>query len=111
MREGVQLALAHPEADSVYVLSSGLPRRCSLDAAVRSLRSMNIRDLPLHIVGVECEPKAELELRRLAEDNHGSFRHKRFGQGHDALSSSGGAMDASASLGSRDDDDAHLTIS
>lgn len=108
--EGVQLALAHPEADVVYVLTSGLPRRCSLDVALRTLRSMNIRDLPLHIVGVECEPKAELELRRIAEDNHGSFRHKRFGPGRDSLSSSlssSGALDA---LG-KEDTDSRLTIS
>lgn len=106
--EGIQLALAHPEADVVYVLTSGLPRRYGLDAALRSMRSMNIRDLPVHIVGVECEPKAELELRRLAEDNHGSFRHKRFSEGRDTLGSS---MDAAASLGHGDDDDSHLSIS
>lgn len=30
------------------------------------------------MIGVECEPADELALRRLAEDNHGSFKHKRF---------------------------------
>jgi hypothetical protein len=112
--EGVQLALAHPEADAVYVLSSGLPRRCSLEIAVRSLRSMNIRDLPLHIVGVECEPKAELELRRLAEDNHGSFRHKRFSPGQNTFAStlgSSGSTEVTSRLGRKDNDDARLTIS
>jgi len=112
--EGVQLALAHPEADAVYVLTSGLPRRCSLETALRSLRSMNIRDLPLHIVGVECEPKAELELRRLAEDNHGSFRHKRFTVGQNTFASSlgsSGSVDIKQSVGSNDNDDARLTIS
>jgi hypothetical protein len=103
--EGIQMALAHPEADVVYVLTSGLPRRCSLEGALRSLRSMNIRDLPVHIVGVECEPKAELELRRLAEDNHGSFRHKRFGPSlgsFGSTSSMGG--DIAASRDARDND-------
>jgi hypothetical protein len=106
--EGVQMALAHPEADVVYVLTSGLPRRCSLDIAVRTLRSMNIKDLPLHIVGIQCDPKAELELRRLAEDNQGSFRHKRF----DRSSSSVAGVD-SAALATlcNDSDDTHLTIS
>jgi len=114
--EGIQLAMAHPEADAVYVLTSRLPRRMNLDGAVRSLRSMNIRDLPLHVLGIECEPKAELELRRLAEDNHGSFRAKRFlqGRGGDSfgstLSSSCG-LDVTNSVGPRDDDDSHLTIS
>lgn len=77
---------------------------------MRCLKSMNIRDLPLHIVGVECEPKAELELRRLAEDNQGSFRQKRFGPS--STSATGVDMTATvASLGSREGDDARLTIS
>lgn len=108
--EGVQMALAHPEADVVYVLTSGLPKRCSLEAAIRSVRSMNVRDLPLHIVGIECDPKAELDLRRLAEDNHGSFRHKRFGPAQGSFGASGN-MEITASLGSHDTDDARLTIS
>lgn len=107
--EGIQLAMAHPEADTVYVLSSGLPRRYSLDVALRSLRSMNIRDLPLHILGVECEPKAELELRRIADDNHGSFRQKRFGPGFDPSSSSGLSDVASAAASGQAD--TRLTIS
>lgn len=113
--EGVQLAMAHPEADAVYVLTSGLPRRCGLEAALRALRSMNIRDLPLHVVGVECEPKAELELRRLAEDNHGSFRHKRFTPGQNTFASSlgnSGKPEVTQMLsGANSNEDARLTIS
>jgi len=102
--EAIQMAMSHPDADVVYVLTSGLPKRSNLDAAMKSLRSMNYRDLPLHIVGVECEPKAELELRRIAEDNHGSFRHKRFSS---SGSSSRPALDMNSGLGN---DDARLTI-
>jgi len=111
--EGIQMALAHPEADVVYVVTSGLPKRCSLEAAQRTLRSMNIRDLPVHIVGVECDPKAELELRRLAEDNHGSFRLKRFcpGQSSGGFGSSHGGGMEMAALGSSESDDGRLTIS
>lgn len=103
--EAIQMAMSHPDADVVYVLTSGLPKRSNLDAAMKSLRSMNYRDLPLHIVGVECEPKAELELRRIAEDNHGSFRHKRF---NSSSSSRPGGPDINSRLGN---DDARLTIS
>jgi len=76
--DGINLALAHPEADSVYLLSSGLPNRCAVDSALRSVRSMNLRELPMHILGIDCDARAELDLRRLAEENRGSFRQKRF---------------------------------
>merc|ERR1712072_1415178 len=71
--------MSDPETDSVFVLSSGLPRRCPLLAALHAIRESNFRALPLHVIGVECESRAELDLRKLAEDNHSSFRHKRFG--------------------------------
>lgn len=111
--DGMQMALSHPEADVVYVLTSGLPRNCSLEAAARVLKSANVRELPLHIVGVECETKSELELRRLAEANHGSFRHKRFGKA--SLGSSGslagtGDQGIVARVSSTDNDDEMLTI-
>lgn len=108
--EGMQMALAHPEADVVYVLTSGLPKRCSLEIATRSMRLANVRDVPVHIVGVECEPKAELELRRLAEDNYGSFRHKRFHQVPSNFSSSIGSS-GGLDIDSSDSNDARMTIS
>lgn len=110
--EGIQLAMGHPEADVVYILSSGLPRRCGLDYALRTVRAVNVRDVPVHVIGVDCDARAELELRRLAEDNHGCFRHKRFSGGHagrpDPLEMS--SVEITASLGAHDNDDARLTI-
>jgi len=110
--EGVHLALGHPEADVVYILTSGLPRRCGLDYALRTLRSVNVREVPVHIIGVDCEPKAQLELRRLAEDNHGCFRHKCFDRAHAGRPSPLSTMPVAitATLGAGDNDDARLTI-
>jgi len=76
--DGIRLCVAPPDADSIFVLTSSFPKRCDVDYTLRTIRQMNIRDLPVHVIGVDCEPKAELELRRLAEENHGSFRQKRF---------------------------------
>jgi hypothetical protein len=77
--DGIKLAMADHEADSIFVLTPGLSRRTTLVHALRSVRESNVRSLPLHIIGVQCEARAELDLRKLAEDNQGSFRHKRFG--------------------------------
>lgn len=110
--EGVHLALGHPEADVVYILTSGLPRRCGLDYALRTLRSVNVREVPIHIIGVDCDSKAQLDLRRLAEDNHGCFRHKRFDRAHAGRPSPLSTMpvEITATLGAGDNDDARLTI-
>jgi hypothetical protein len=106
--DALKLAMSDPEADSVFVLTSGLPRRCGLPMALAALREANIRALPLHIIGVECDSRAELDLRKLAEDNHGSFRHKRFATG-----GSGPDMASTLSEGTdfREKGDERLTIS
>lgn len=110
-------ALALSEADVIYILTSGFSQRAHAELVLRDIRSKNIRDLPIHVVGIECEPKAELDLRRLAEENHGSFRQKRFdGQPVWSSGSAAAAMWRSAPAGglggSRMDkpDDQCLTI-
>lgn len=44
------------------------------------MRSLNIREVPINVIGIDCDDKNSLELRRLAEENHGSFRQKRFAE-------------------------------
>lgn len=78
LMDGIRLALAYEDVDVVYVLTSGLPHRCDVEYTLKNLRSMNVRDLPIHVIGIDCEPTAELHLRRLASENSGSFRSKRF---------------------------------
>merc|ERR1711963_155465 len=76
--QGLLMALTPLEVDAVYVLSAGFPRRADVEYILGTVRSKNIRDVPVHVIGIECEPGAELDLHRLAEENRGSFRHKRF---------------------------------
>mmetsp|Transcript_96199 Transcript_96199/g.152171 ORF Transcript_96199/g.152171 Transcript_96199/m.152171 type:complete len:674 (+) Transcript_96199:27-2048(+) len=76
--EGISLALSDPEVDSVFILTSGLVGKYNIEAVARAVREHNIRAIPLHIIGIDCSYEAEFELRRIADDNHGSFRHKRF---------------------------------
>uniref|UniRef100_A0A7S4SW56 VWFA domain-containing protein n=1 Tax=Alexandrium monilatum TaxID=311494 RepID=A0A7S4SW56_9DINO len=78
---GLRAALASEEADVVYLLTGGLPSRCDADYVLGDIQAGNARGLPIHVIGVDCDPRAELDLRRLAEDNLGSFRQKRFAHG------------------------------
>mmetsp|Transcript_101487 Transcript_101487/g.287555 ORF Transcript_101487/g.287555 Transcript_101487/m.287555 type:complete len:661 (-) Transcript_101487:93-2075(-) len=75
---GIRWALGVPEADAVYLVTSGFRNRKGLDAVATAMREGNSRKLPVHVIGIDCGWQAELELRRLAEDHHGSFRQKRF---------------------------------
>mmetsp|Transcript_23329 Transcript_23329/g.59558 ORF Transcript_23329/g.59558 Transcript_23329/m.59558 type:complete len:628 (-) Transcript_23329:90-1973(-) len=79
--EGVRQAMNFYEADMVYLLSAGLPRRADAETVLSEVRKNNLRGLPVNVIGVDCDIKAELELRRLAEENQGSFRQKRFDGG------------------------------
>jgi hypothetical protein len=83
--EGLAQAVAPPDVDAVYILTSGLPARANVDAWLREVRARNPRGVPLHIIGIECDQKGELDLRLLAEVSQGSFRQKRY-DGPTALS-------------------------
>lgn len=75
---GIQWALDVPEADAIYIITSGFPRRNIVDSISATFRKKNVRNLPIHMIGIDCDLPGELDLRRLAEENHGSFRQKRF---------------------------------
>merc|ERR1719284_819944 len=57
---GLQRALAMPEADSVYFLSSGISRKSNLAYILSDVRMRNVRQLPIHVVGVDCDDAGEL---------------------------------------------------
>eukprot|EP00442_Polarella_glacialis_P025858 CAMPEP_0115130620 /NCGR_PEP_ID=MMETSP0227-20121206/52589_1 /TAXON_ID=89957 /ORGANISM="Polarella glacialis, Strain CCMP 1383" /LENGTH=699 /DNA_ID=CAMNT_0002535903 /DNA_START=58 /DNA_END=2155 /DNA_ORIENTATION=- len=76
--EAMGWALEPSDADAVYLLSSGFPKRADVPYCLASIRSRNMRQLPIHVIGVDCDTKSELDLRRLAEENRGSFRQKKF---------------------------------
>lgn len=75
--EALRLALAAREVDVVYLLTAGLPKRQDAERMLAEVRVRNVRGVPIHTIGVNCEVKSELELRRLAEDSKGSFRQWR----------------------------------
>jgi hypothetical protein len=75
---GLQCALATQEADSIYLLSAGIPHRGNVEYILKDIRSRNVRQLPIHVVGVDCDEQGGLALQRIAEQNQGSFRHKCF---------------------------------
>eukprot|EP00929_Paragymnodinium_shiwhaense_P064312 TRINITY_DN32204_c0_g1_i2.p1 TRINITY_DN32204_c0_g1~~TRINITY_DN32204_c0_g1_i2.p1 ORF type:complete len:682 (-),score=139.34 TRINITY_DN32204_c0_g1_i2:159-2204(-) len=110
------LSMALNEADVIYVVTSGFSQRAHAEFLLRDIRAKNVRDLPIHVIGIECDAKSELDLRRLAEENHGSFRQKRFdGQPVWSSGSAATAMWRSALGGSvkheqPDNDDQRLTI-
>lgn len=76
--ESLRLAVSAREVDVVYLVTSGLSPRCDPDYFRVEVHARNLREIPIHVIGVDCEGNAELNLRRLAEENKGTFRHKRF---------------------------------
>lgn len=78
LMEAMRWVLTPSDADSVYLVTSGFPRRADVPYCLADIRSRNLQQLPIHIIGVECEAKTEVDLRRLAEENRGSFRQKCF---------------------------------
>lgn len=78
LMEAMRWVLTPSDADSVYLVTSGFPRRADVAYCLADIRSRNLQQLPINIIGVECEMKTELELRRMAEENRGSFRQKFF---------------------------------
>jgi len=105
--DGLHHALAPAEVDVVYVLTSGLSQRCNVDYALKDIRGRNIRDLPIHVIGIDCEARAELDLRRLAQENSGTFRQKRF---DDQLVGWGTSSSSASRQPSGDKDDARVSI-
>jgi len=67
------------ESDSVYLVTSGLSKWVDPERFVSEVRARNLRNVPIHVIGVDVhDMKAELDLRRLAEESQGTFRQKRF---------------------------------
>jgi len=76
--EAVRWAVQSCEADAVYLLTSGFCKTSDVEYCRADIRSRNLRQMPIHVIGVQCEARTEITLRRLAEENRGSFRHKSF---------------------------------
>merc|ERR1719161_1209028 len=108
--DGLRLALAPSEVDMVFVVASGLPKRSDVGYILKGIHTLNIRDVPIHVIGVDCEPESELALRRLAEDNHGSFKQKRF-DGSQASAVASSATSWRSGMGAvNSDNDSRMTI-
>mmetsp|Transcript_46395 Transcript_46395/g.84930 ORF Transcript_46395/g.84930 Transcript_46395/m.84930 type:complete len:650 (-) Transcript_46395:146-2095(-) len=90
--EGFQAVLSPQEVDCVYVISSGFPSGANIDYIIQAVRSMNLKDVPVNVISVEAKPKAELELRRLAEESQGIFRTKTFHKAAAAEESGGNLL-------------------
>jgi len=103
--DGMQMAMDMYEADTVYVLTAGFPRRADADHVLREVASRNVKQLPVHVIGIDCDTRAELDLRRLADENQGRFRQKRFDGGLCL-----GEQGFRRSAGGMPHDDARLTI-
>lgn len=79
--ESVQAAMDMYEADMVYVLTSGFHKKADSEHVIREVTARNLKETPLQVIGIDCDMKAELDLRRLAEENQGCFKQKRFDGG------------------------------
>lgn len=75
---GLQAVLQQSDADMIYVISSGLPRREHADYILSEVRAANAKGVPINVVGIDCDDKGECGLRELARQHGGTFRHKRF---------------------------------
>jgi hypothetical protein len=80
MLDGIQLSLSPADVDAVYMLTAGFSKRSDVGYILRGIRSLNIREVPINVIGIDCDDKASLDLRHLAEENHGSFRNKSFAE-------------------------------
>lgn len=82
LMDGLRLALAHQDCDSVYLLSAGEGTDSELHQSVLlGIRKLNVREVAIHTIGVDCDPVSELLLRNIAEANHGDFHLKSFAGG------------------------------
>lgn len=75
----VQLATAtFTDIDTIYLLSSGDLDQAHHSEMLSAIRSINAKELPIHVVAVGPSAVSELLLRNIAESNHGGFVMKRF---------------------------------
>jgi len=70
-------ALADARVNTIYFLSDGAPTAGSVqdsEEILRRIRELNeIRKVKIHTIGFHLDPNAAELMRRLAEENHGSF--------------------------------------
>jgi len=105
---GMHMALSAPDVDAVYLLSPGLPKRGDLAYILSNIISSNLRRVPIHVIGIDCDVHGELGLRQLAEENNGCFRQKRFDGGF--MMGPETTLRPVDAAGSDPADDARLTI-
>jgi len=74
----LQMALQQADADMIYLISSGLPRREHPDYVLEQIQKANTRGIPINVVGIDCDTRGEHGLRELARQHGGTFRQKRF---------------------------------
>lgn len=107
--EAMRWVLTPSDADSVYLVTSGFQRRADVAYCLADIRSRNLQQLPINVIGVECDPKTEVNLRRLAEENRGSFRQKRF-NARTSVSQPEQDMDSTRLQATRQNGDERLSI-
>ena len=70
-------ALRDPEVNTLYFLSDGAPTMGEVvdpDAILAKVRELNeVRKVKIHTIGFHLDPVAKVLMRRLAQENHGSF--------------------------------------
>eukprot|EP00746_Dinoflagellata_sp_MGD_P162599 gnl/MRDRNA2_/MRDRNA2_90228_c0_seq1.p1 gnl/MRDRNA2_/MRDRNA2_90228_c0~~gnl/MRDRNA2_/MRDRNA2_90228_c0_seq1.p1 ORF type:complete len:805 (+),score=175.76 gnl/MRDRNA2_/MRDRNA2_90228_c0_seq1:75-2489(+) len=76
--DAVRLAIAHQDADGIFLISSGDVDKVQHDGILTGVRALNVREIAIHTIGVEAQPRGELLLRNIAESNHGDFSLKSF---------------------------------
>lgn len=69
--------LKDPEVNTLYFLSDGAPTMGEIvdpDAILEKVRELNeIRKIKIHTIGFHLDPVATVLMRRLAEENYGTF--------------------------------------
>merc|ERR550514_1311461 len=69
--DGIKCALQF-ECDSIYLLSSGFDPRYDPNFLLQAVRSLNLREVQISVIGIDVPSKEdEIFLRRLAETNRG----------------------------------------
>ena len=70
-------ALDDPEVNTIYFLSDGAPtmgKIMDLEGILGQVKAVNSeRKVKIHTIGFHLDPAASILMRRLAEENHGSF--------------------------------------
>jgi len=70
-------ALDDPEVNTIYFLSDGAPTMGKIvepDGILAEIRALNqMRKVKIHTIGFHLDPAASILMRKLAEENHGTF--------------------------------------